>query len=120
MVQVRKKEEYKYRRYEMKMLPVFDGKTDDELIQDMWEEVRCISKEKRSQKYIKAKIRRDMITYLAVLPPLFCLYLSHDVVAAFFSGLFFLIGTVFYLMPIQRRNLIVIHVIDEFKESKLI
>jgi len=101
----------------MKILPVFDEKTDDELIQETWEEVRYLSKEKRSQKYIKAKIRRDMITYLAILIPLFGLYLSYDVVAASISGLSFLIVTVFYLMPVQRRNIIVIHVIDEFKES---
>jgi len=75
MIQARKKEEYKYRRYEMKMLPVFDGKTDDELIQEMWEEVRCISKEKRSQKYIKAKIPKiAIIVFILVFS--ICLSLS--------------------------------------------
>lgn len=62
----------------MFMITMFDSRSDNQLIKDIWEKMENMEEKKRTIKYIQAKSRQDMWTLLPVMIGLLTMYGGGD------------------------------------------
>ena len=100
----------------MFMITIFDSRSDNQLIKDIWEKIENMEEKTRTIKYIQAKSRQDMWTLLPVMIGLLTMYWggARNMVAV---GFVLLCLFVVLVLPNKKQCSFEIYVTEEIRRN---
>ena len=98
------------------MITVFDRRTDDDLIKEIWEKMENMEEKTRNVKYIQSKSMQDMWTMLPIILVLITMYLGGNQNMVAIGYVLLLLFTIFAL-PSRKQCSFEIYVIEEIRKK---